>query len=132
MVCDTCVLGELENCKPATSSKMHSCKKSFLLIFFDVIGLEPPPPPPLPLPFLREPPLSVYPLFLKQIKNVTPLFLTAIQIGACKLYKGVTFCTIQVIIITLYTFRLNSIFTAETFFSQMLPLMFFIFDVQEE
>ena len=27
------------------------------------------------------------PLFLKEIKKVTPLFLTAIQIGACKLYN---------------------------------------------
>ena len=27
-------------------------------------------------------------LFLKQIKNVTPLFLTVIQIVACKLYKA--------------------------------------------
>ena len=30
---------------------------------------------------------SRYPLFLKQTKKVTPLFLTVIQIGACKLYK---------------------------------------------
>ena len=30
-------------------------------------------------------PLSRYPLFLKQIKKVTPLFLIANQIGTCKL-----------------------------------------------
>ena len=66
--------------------------------------------------------------------------MTAIQIGTWKLYKtvqyeGVMFHTIQVTnitIITLYTSRLNSVFTTDTCFSYMLPLMFFIFDVQEE
>ena len=34
-----------------------------------------------------NPPFSGYPLFLKQVKKFTPLFLRAIQIGACKLYE---------------------------------------------
>ena len=33
------------------------------------------------------PPFLGTPLFLKQIKKVTPLFLRAIQIGLCKLYE---------------------------------------------
>ena len=34
-----------------------------------------------------NPPFLGTPLFLKQIKKFTPLFLRAIQIGACKLYE---------------------------------------------
>ena len=45
-------------------------------------GWNPPPPPPPPLPFW-------VPLFLKQILKSSPLFLTDIKIGACKLYKTV-------------------------------------------
>ena len=30
-----------------------------------------------------------------------------------------------------HTFRLNSVFTTDTFFGEILPLMFFIFDMQE-
>ena len=44
------------------------------------------------------------------------------------LYKSIE----NIIIITLYIFRLNSVFTADTCFGYILPLMFFIFDVPEE
>ena len=37
--------------------------------------------------FSEGTPLSRYPLFLKQILKITPLFLKCIQIGACKLYE---------------------------------------------
>ena len=69
------------------------------------------------------PPLSEYPLFLKQIKKVAPFFLTTIQTGACKLYEtlqneGVTFYTIlsqlRILSSLVYTFRLNSVFTTDT------------------
>ena len=38
----------------------------------------------------------------------------------------------NIINITLFTFRLNSVFTTDTFFGWILPLMFFIFDIQEK
>ena len=38
----------------------------------------------------------------------------------------------NIINIPLFTFRLNSVFTTGTFFGEILPLMFFIFDMQEE
>ena len=43
-------------------------------------------------PFLKDPPCPFLgtPLFLKQIQKFTPLFLRAIQIGACKLYEVLT------------------------------------------
>ena len=76
------------------------------------------PPHPTPPPFflgtlLSEANLKIYPLFLR-----------AIIIGAFKLYKtlwseGVSYYTKSIknnIIITLYTFRLNSAFTADTCF----------------
>ena len=55
-------------------------------------GLEPPPPPPPPPapppPLPPPPPLFGYPpLSEANFKNY-PLFLTAIQIGACKLYEA--------------------------------------------
>ena len=34
--------------------------------------------------------------------------------------------------ITLFAFRLNSVFTTDTFFGQILPLMFFIFNMQQK
>ena len=38
----------------------------------------------------------------------------------------------NIINITLFIFALNSVFTTDNFFGYILPLMFFIFDVQEE
>ena len=38
----------------------------------------------------------------------------------------------NIINISLFTFRLNSVFTADTFFCEILPLMFFMLDMQEE
>ena len=39
--------------------------------------------------------------------------------------------SIENINIPLFTFRMNSVFTTDTFFGEILPLMFFIFDMQE-
>ena len=79
-------------------------------------------------PFLGEPspPQFVCTLsFWSKLKTL-PLFLRAIQI--VEFTKSIE----NIIIITLYTFRLNSVFTNGTCFDYMLPLMFLIFDIQEE
>ena len=39
---------------------------------------------------------------------------------------------LRISLTTLFNFRLNSVFTTDTSFGYILPLMFFIFDMQEE
>ena len=53
--------------------------KGFKKPKIDPLGLELPP-------FLRESPFSVYPPLSEANKKIIPLFLTAIRIGACKLF----------------------------------------------
>ena len=72
-----------------------------------------------------------------------PIFLRTIQIGACKLYYMyyslkcrcyVSYCTKSIeniIIITFYTFRLNSVFTTDSL-DRHCHVMYFIFAMQEE
>ena len=83
-------------------------------------------PPPSPPGFSEgTPPFWVPPLSEANLKSY-PLFLRTIQIGACKLYYMyyslkcrcyVSYCTKSIeniIIITFYTFRLNSVFTTDS------------------
>ena len=46
-------------------------------------------------------------------------------------YSNYTKSIRNIINVTLFTFRLNSVFTTDTFFDQILSL-FFIFDMDEE
>ena len=98
----------------------------------------------LPPPAFSEgtPPFWVPPLSEANLKSY-PLFLRTIQIGACKLYYMyyslkcrcyVSYCTKSIeniIIITFYTFRLNSVFTTDSL-DRHCHVMFFIFAMQEE
>ena len=88
------------------------------------------------------PPFWVPPLSEANLKSY-PLFLRTIQIGACKLYYMyyslkcrcyVSYCTKSIeniIVITFYTFRLNSVFTTDSL-DRHCHVMFFIFAMQEE
>ena len=80
------------------------------------------------------------PLFLKQVKKVTPSFWEPSKLvhvnfwNTLKLRCYTSYYTksIENIIITLYTFTLNFVFTTDICFGYILPLMFFIFDMQKE
>ena len=57
----------------------YATVKGFKKTKIDLLGLELPP-------FLGESPFYVYPPLSETNKKIIPLFLTAIRIGACKLF----------------------------------------------
>ena len=68
-----------QNCVMHLKNIFFATVKGFKKPKIDPLGLELPP-------FLRESPFSVYPPLSEANKKIIPLFLTAIRIGACKLF----------------------------------------------